>query len=193
MADIILVLVVVLFMFFGYKRGFSKTLLSVLSSIISVVFSVIFSNPVANLVLKSPLGEMISDFAETVIKRNLGASELVESSASIMAEGVATVVSSVISFILIALIIKIAVMLIAQAVGIVKKLPIIKQVNAALGAIVGIFSGLVISYVLVGIIFALNVGEVIESGLMIESIENSIVCSQMYYNNIVGNTLASIV
>ena len=193
MADIVLILLIGLFALSGYRKGFAKTLISTLANIISLVFSITLTKPVSTLVFNSPVGNIISGIAKKTIESNAGNTQLSQSSIEMMAEGIAMTASSVISFVIIGVVVKIAVVLLAEAIGIVTRLPIIRQANAALGAVVGVLGGVVISYVLIGIIYALGESGAMEYGILVQSLEESLICSKMYYNNIVANAIVSVV
>ena len=190
MADIILILVLFLFCYSGYRKGFAKTLINASANVISVVFSSVLTNPVANIVSDSPVGTAVRNIALTSIEKM---QKLPQQAAVIAADGICMAISSIISFILIVIIVRVAVSVIAHTVDIVAKLPLIKQANRALGAILGGISGFVICYAVAGILFVLAESGAVELSGIVTSIDNSILCSFMYYNNIIGNTLSSII
>ena len=181
MADIILILVLFLFVYTGYRKGFAKTLINASANLISIVCGFILTNPVANLIRESPLGVAVRNISLSSVEKT---QKLPHPAAVIAADGVCFVVSSIISFVLIAVIVRIAVSVIAHAVDIVAKFPVIKQANRVLGAVIGGISGFLICYVIIGFIFALSYSGVAELAGIAQSIENSILCSFIYYNNI---------
>lgn len=189
MADLILILVLFLFVYTGYRKGFAKTLINASANVISIVCSFILTNPVANLIRKSPIGTAVRNISLSSIEKT---QKLPPSAAVIAADGICFVISSIISFILIAIVVRIAVSVIAHTVDIVAKLPVIKQANRALGAVIGGISGFLICYVVIGFIFALSYSGAAELAGIAQSIENSILCSIIYYNNIIGNTISSV-
>ena len=192
MADIILILILCLFVCSGYKKGFAKTLINASANVISVIFSVIFTNPVAKIICESPIGEFIRNSASSYVSDNVKYAELAKSAVETAADGVCMTVSSIISFILIAFVVKIVVRLIAGAVGLVSKLPLLKQANSVLGALVGLVSGALICYVVIGFFGALISSGTVELDAVVSIIENSIICAYVYNNNIVGDIIASI-
>lgn len=193
MADIILIIVLLLFVYMGYRNGFVKTFINALANIVSVIFSIIFTNPVAKIICESPLGIILRDGAVSYVSAGVKDSKLTQAAVEMAADGICMTLSSIISFILIALVVKIAVRIIAGAMGLVSGLPLIKQVNRVLGAAIGAVSGFLICYVVIGFIIALSHGTAMELDLVIQSIENSFICSAFYHNNIVGNAICSVI
>lgn len=189
MADLVLILVLFLFIYIGYKNGFAKTLINASANVVSVVFGILLTNPVAKVIFASPLGTMIKNSAISSIGKN---EKLAQSAVELASDGIAMVVSSVISFILVTLLVRIVIALIAGSVDIIAKLPLIKQANRTLGAIIGGISGIVICYVVIGFIFVLSESGAVDLGGVTDSIENSFICSIVYYNNIIGNALSSV-
>ena len=192
MADIILIIVLLLFVYMGYRNGFVKTFINALANVVSVIFSVIFTNPVAKIICESPAGMVLRDGAVSYVSGNVKNTKLAQAAIEMAADGICMTVSSIISFILIALVVKIVVRLIAGAMGLVSGLPLIKQANRVLGAIIGGISGCLICYVVIGFIVALSYSTAMDLDLVIESIKNSFVCSYFYYNNIVGKAITSV-
>ena len=200
MADIIVVLIVVLAAYIGSKRGLMRSLVGIASTFASLILGVLLYHPVSEFLSKSEFGEKINEAVAKYFENNPQAIEpqgifeaLMNSEA--MNEGAAKIASmlliSAISFVLVAvsskLIIKIAVLILNLGT----KLPVIKQANSILGAAVGALSGLVISYVCVGVIAslepsgtALNLCEIIK--------ESNIACL-FYYDNLITNIMAAFI
>lgn len=192
MADIILILVLCLFVYIGYKKGFAKTLVNASANVVSVVFGVLFTNPVAQLIFKSPIGESVRNSAMDSLGKGAESSAIKSAAVSVAADSMAMVVSSVISFILVTVLVRIAIGLIAGAVNIVAKLPLIQRANHILGAVIGGISGSLICYVVIGFLFVLSESGIMQLDGIVESIDNSILCSFVYYNNVIGNALSSV-
>ena len=190
MADLLLILILGLFVVVGYKKGFVKMMISMLANIISIVLGAMFAGPLATLIYNSPIGSMISAGAESTIaeKADIG----VKAVESVVADSVAFVASSVISFILITIAVRVIIGVVANAVNLVAKFPIIKQANSALGAIIGVASGIVICYAVLGVVNALYSANIIDYSYIIGSIEDSFICSLLYDGNLVTSNLSSI-
>lgn len=192
MADIILILVLLLFAWTGYKKGFARTLINASANIVSIIFSVIFANPVADIICKSQLGNFIRNVAVSTVADNVKNVKIPPEAVKVAADGICMTVSSVLSFIIIALIVKILLSLIAGAIDVVAKLPLLKQANRILGAATGAISGFLILYVIIGVLFALSDSKAIEISNIISSVENSQLCSLLLKNNIVRDTVSSV-
>ncbi len=190
MADLVLILVLGLFVFVGYKRGFAKTLVGMVSNLVSVIFGILLVKPVAYLIYISPLGKLFSSMAENFLQGKTGG--IPEAGVAAATDAIAMIIASVVSFVLVTIIVKILAIVLANAVNIVAKLPLIRRANAVLGAVVGAVSGFVCIYVAIGVIAVLYEGGAIGDGTIISSVQNSLLCGFIYNNNILLNTVSSI-
>ena len=189
MADLMLLLILGLFAFVGYKKGFAKMMISALANIISIACGIIFTGPLAAVIYNSPIGSIVSGGAQSAID---GSGKLEGVAGYVAADAVAMVASSVISFILITLVVRVIIGIVAQAVNLVAKFPLIKQANRSLGAVIGAISGFVICYAVLGMVYALYCADAIEYNYMIGSISDSFICSLLCDGNIVAESLSAI-
>ncbi len=200
MADIIVVLIVVLAAYIGSKRGLMRSLVGIASTFASLILGVLLYHPVSEFLSKSEFGEKITQAVAKYFESNPRAIEpqgifAVLTGSESMNAGASKIASmlliSAISFVLVAVsskfIIKIAVLILNLGT----KLPVIKQANALLGAAVGALSGLVISYVCVGVIASLE-----PSGTALnlcEMIKESNIACLFYYNNLITNIMVAFI
>ena len=199
MADIIVVLIVLIAAYIGSKRGLMRSLVGIASTFASLIVGVVLYHPVSEYLSKSEFGKKITEAVAKYFETNPPMGEQQGIFALLMgdamSEGAARIASmlliSAISFVLVAvsskLIIKIAVLILNLGT----KLPVIKQANSLLGALVGALSGLVISYVCVGVIAALE-----PSGTALklcEMIKESNIACLFYYDNLITNIMAAFI
>ena len=201
MADIIVVLVVVIAAYIGSKRGLMRSLVGIASTVASLVLGVILYHPVSKYLASSEFGEKITKAVENYFESNppieepQGIFSVLIGTQEAMSEGAAQIASmlliSAISFILVIISSKLIIKLAILILGLSTKLPIIKQANALLGAAVGAISGIIITYVCVGIIAALE-----PSGTALklcEMIKDSNIACLFYYDNLITNILAAFI
>lgn len=187
MADIILILIVAFFTYMGAKRGLVKTLVGAVSTLISLMLSMLLYQPVSQMLYNSSLGDGIRKFVEEFLTKKLNSGvglfmleQAIETST--------VLVMNVISFISVILAVKLIVIIFANILNITAKLPIIKQANKLLGMAAGALSGILVCYIIIGIIAALGAEGNIS--LMQESIKNSYFAINMYDNNFIANILS---
>lgn len=187
MADLIFILVVTVFAVLGLKRGFIKTVLGLASTIISLILTALLYPPIANFVYDTGLGD---SFAESFAELASGKmdNEIIIDAAATTAS---TVCINVISFLIVIIAIKILLSLLLKSLDLVSKLPVIKQANSALGLCVGIISGLLLSYIAIGVISSLSYNGFLDASWN-ENFKNSIFVSLFYDENIVKNLLFKI-
>ena len=187
MADLILICFIAFFAFMGMKRGFIKTIVGLASTLISLALTLLAYPIVSDLLHKLGVGEAITEIILSVISKN----EQVSLGLGIMertAEASSVVVVNVISFIAVIILTKFVLTLLIKSLNIITKLPVIKQANALLGMVVGFFSGILVSYTLIGVLAALNDNNVIL--VVKEHLDSSLIAVLMYRDNAITKVLS---
>jgi uncharacterized membrane protein required for colicin V production len=158
--DIILALILALCVFIGYKRGLVHTLSKFLSYIISFTLANKFYVLLARVLIRLPFLEaMLSEepFTESMtfldrfslcfdeIKENIvilgndtamaNAKLIVDNAVSVM---IASAMAAILTFIVAVLLLKLVLWLLD---GLITKIPVLKQVNGALGGLFGLLNG----------------------------------------------------
>lgn len=190
MADLILICFIALFAFIGMKRGFIKTIVGLASTLISLALTLLAYPVVSDLLHKLGVGEAITEIIIGVISKN----EQVNLGLGIMektAEASSVVVVNVISFIAVIIFAKFILTLLIKSLNIITKLPVIKQANALLGMVMGVLSGILISYTLIGVLAALNDNNVIL--VVKEHLDSSLIAVLMYRDNAITEVLSKFV
>ena len=163
MIDVILVVILALCTYFGWKRGFVKTLSGFISYVISFAIANATHRFLASYVIKLPfLQKMISDvempvfsedatfldksreilaYVKTAFSEGDAAKEQFE---LVLGNYVAEFLSTVLSFILIFTVVVIILKLLIWMIDtFVKKFPVIKHANGLLGGVTGLLNGFI--------------------------------------------------
>lgn len=151
--DIVLVAIIIVFMYFGRKRGFVRTLRGLCSFVLSIIIAFLTYNKITEFISNSPVGEFIRgkmfdslgtsdmdlsslpDFLQTPLETG------VTSAAETVTTNMATMVISIISIIITIVVVKLLLNLLFKALNLFAKLPVLKQCNRLLGLILGAVTG----------------------------------------------------
>lgn len=206
--DIIIVLIIALCIFAGYKKGLMGVLFKIVSFILALIIALILHGPISNFIINNT---SIDENLETLIINNIDPdNEVIDENGNLKentnnsetiqeyitntignvkdgvenaaARSIAITIINIAVLILILLITRIILGVLNIIIDIVAKLPIIKQFNTAGGLIFGAVEGLIIVYVLLAIcaLIAPLFGDL----QLINSINNSTLGKLMYDNNI---------
>lgn len=212
LVDIIILLLVALSIFIGYKRGLIKCAVNVLSFFIAIIVVILLTTPISNLIINNT---KIDDNIKVSISKNLNfndtdaenvklddensnAPEVVKeyvnnmildsakSSTQNIADALAENLSVMIINIAVAIILfigtKFALIFVKVLADIIGKIPLIKQFNKAGGIIYGVASGIVRVYLILAIISI--IAPLLVDSSLINAINSSIIGKMMYNNNI---------
>lgn len=188
MADIILIAILIIFARLGAKRGLIKTLMGAVSTLLSLVLTALIYNPFSQMLYNSPVGEYVRGFVKRLFEEKTQNGIIIPLLDKAI-ETASMLIINIISFIIIIIAVKLILTFLSRFLNIAAKLPVIKQLNSLLGMFAGAVSGILICYIIVGIIGTLN-GEGNISVLK-ESIENSYIAIKMYEDNFVSNLILS--
>ena len=208
--DIILIALIAISIFLGYKKGLIKLAVKLFAFVIAVVVTLVLYKPVSNLIIeKTELDDNIKD----VIIEN-GTQEIEENNGEIKEDGfmsymqdyvgdtiaeaqndIVTIVAEVVSvkainliaIIGIFVVTRVALILLTFISDLITKLPIIKQFNKLGGTVYGVLRGLLIVYFVLAIAFL--VVSATGNNAIISAIDGSIVTKFMYTNNILLNII----
>lgn len=210
--DILIVLILAINIFIGYKKGLIKLAVSLVAVLISVIITLILYKPVSNLIISNT---QIDEKIEATIIENgtskkedeTGASEekekkyneivekyvqdavteekdnIVESVAGTLSVKIINIASMIIIFIIVRLLL----ILLVFVADTIAKLPILKQFNEVGGIVYGVIKGLIIIYVLLAIVFFIVY--MTNSTQISEIVNQTIITKFMYNNNIILNII----
>ena len=210
--DLIIVGILAMSIFFGYKKGLTKCVIKILSFIIAVVVAAILFKPVSNFVIQNTVID--DNIKEAVV--NLVADDVKEdgkvkedsnlpdamvnyinetvenaveqakdSVVTVAAEGIANVTINVGVAILLFIVVRIALIFVSALSSIITDLPIIKQFDKTGGILYGVVKAFVIIFVILAIISLIS--PMIEQTGIIVAINKSFIGSILYNNNILLN------
>lgn len=194
--DLIVLTIIALFTFIGYKKGLIKVAFGLISFILAIIISFILYRPISNFIITyTPL----DDYIETTICERLDSPEttneetnnivsnyytnLKNASTNIIATTISKSIINVSCMILVFIISKIILLFFKFIGDLIAKLPLIKQFNSAGGFLYGLLKGFIIIYSLLAIIAIIS--PIININEVLTIINNSIITNIMYNNNII--------
>lgn len=200
--DLIIILIIALFTFIGYKQGLIKVAIKIFSFIIAIIVAITLYKPAANLIIaKTSLDETIKNtMVKKITPEGLKSTDQVKVpdniSQSIIGGANQTIdeisntisikIIEVSSLLIIFIIVKILLKFVSAIADLIAKLPIIKQFNKLGGTLYGLIEGILIIYILLAILSM--VAPLIESNIITE-IDQSLIGGMMYNNNILLNII----
>ena len=205
--DIVIVAIIVLSIFLGYKRGLVNVIFNVCAFLVAIVITFILYKPVTNLVIQNTefdekieniiIEKGVSDDEQDETKEKNILNEYIEkyitetatdakdeaiiSVAGIISEKVVGICVGIVLF----LAIRILLILVKVLANGLAELPFVKQFNELGGAIYGILRGFVVIYILLAILFF--VVSINSTGSIARAIDASIITKILYANNIILN------
>ncbi|MBO4815684.1 MAG: CvpA family protein [Clostridia bacterium] len=199
--DLILIGIVALFTFIGYKQGLVKAAIKILSFIIAVVVSLILYKPVSSIVIRNTSideniknvivenvelkekEEQDSTEKSNIIKENLtnkiiaGANNTIEE----VADSFTVKLIEISVILLLYIIARIILKFISALSDLITNLPIIKQANKTGGIIYGFLKGILIVYAILAVVYLIS--PMINTNAF-GIIDSTILTKEIYNNNI---------
>ena len=207
--DLVIIAIIALCIFLGYKKGLTQCIIKIFSFIIALVVAFILFKPVSNFVIQNTqIDETIKEAVIKVVKDDVeetgkvkednnlpkamveyinksiesAVNEAKENVIEIAAEGIASTTINVGVAILLFIIVRIALIFVSALSKIITDLPIIKQFDKAGGILYGLFKACVIIFVILALISLIS--PMIEKTGIIVAINKSFIGSILYNNNI---------
>lgn len=204
--DIVIVAIIVLCLFLGYRRGLTGSLLKILSFVLAIVIAFILFKPVSNLVInhtnwddslktsieqfitektstpeeKSSLPQVIVDYIDETMAQSVN--EAKEVAIENTAQSVTNLIVNAGVWIAVFIIARILLIFIKFITALIARLPVIKQFDKLGGILYGILEAFVILYVLLAIISF--IAPMINNAEFIDALNKSFIGSMLYNNNI---------
>lgn len=202
-ADLIIILIIALCTFIGYKRGLIKVAIKLLSFIIAIIIALTLYKPTANYIIQNTeIDDNIQNaITEKILPEGATEEDEVEITTNIpemILEGAENTVKSIsatlttklieiLSLIAIFIITKIILRVITLISNLIEKIPVIKQFNKAGGTIYGIIQGFLVCFTILAVISLISP---FINQSYIEMINNSFLASKLYDNNILLNIIS---
>ena len=197
--DIILLGIIALFTFIGYKQGLIKSAIKILSFFIAIAVALILYKPVSSLIIKNTnIDEKISS---TILENTkIQGNDSTENSSNAIIENVSNKIIDnanntiedianmftvkiieVVVILLLYIIARIVLRFITALTDLITKLPILKQIDKTGGIVYGFLKGIIIVHILLCIIYLIS--PVMKNNLSNE-INNTLITKHIYNNNI---------
>ena len=194
--DIIILFIIALTTFIGYKKGLIKVAFKLVSFVLAIIISVVLYKPISSFIINKTT---IDDNLETTILQRLSSSDTTKDekeniissyysdiknySTNAMDSSITTTIINI-GCILVLFIISNLILLLFKFSGyLIAKLPIIKQFNSAGGFLYGLIKGFVIIYIFLAIVAL--IAPIADINNFIKIINSSIITNIMYNNNII--------
>lgn len=192
--DIVLIAIILLSAFLGYKKGLVKLGTKLFAGIIAIIVTIIIYKPVSGIIInKTQIDEQIRDtiIQNTIIQNTSKAiddknmsnaitnqieNEMLPNEAENISKGVVSAITAIILFVVVKVVLSIAISLL----DFVAKLPILKQFNEMGGIIYGLLRGILIVCICVLIMGAFT--KINPENDLNNKIENSNITKFIYKN-----------
>ena len=197
--DLIIIAVVLLFIFLGYKKGLVELGAKLFAGIIAIVITLIIYKPVGNIVIKNTsidekIENTISEKTTNVIDENSkisdnkyiqdasdnAVSQVKEEVLPEQARNIAVNVVYVATALILFIISKIVLSIVISLANAVASLPILKQFNEIGGFLYGLVRGAIISFVLILVIG--TVAKLNPNGSLSKNVESTYLLKEVYDN-----------
>ncbi len=195
--DIIILAIIALSVFLGYKQGLVKVAIKLVSFLIAIIIAFMLYKPATNFIIQNtqiddkiensiiekitPAGLSKEDKVTSNVNISTKIADITDNSIENISNQLTTKLIEAISLFLIFIVTKIVLKFITILADSIAKLPILKQFNKIGGIVYGLLRGLIIVYTILGVALLCEplIGTEV-SGLL----QNSIVSKSIYDNNI---------
>lgn len=194
--DIIILFIIALTTFIGYKKGLIKVAFKLVSFVLAIIISVVLYKPISSFIINKTT---IDDNLETTILQRLSSSDTTKDekeniissyysdiknySTNAMARSISTTIINIGCILVVFIISNLILLLFKFSGDLIAKLPIIKQFNSAGGFLYGLIKGFVIIYMFLAIVAL--IAPIADINNFIKIINSSIITNIMYNNNII--------
>lgn len=184
-ADIVLLIVLALFAFWGWRSGFLKMGFGLLSFLIAIVLGRILYPYCSGFLRGTPIYQTLLTMAEkhAVPTAESGGlmGDLIAKSGEVVSAYLADLALNVIAFLLVVVAVKLLLMFISRLLKLFASLPVIGLVNRLAGLALGILEGFLIAAVILAAIYV--IAPLRENSAISREIEKSVVVRQWYLDN----------
>lgn len=196
--DLILILIIALFTFIGYKQGLIKSAIKIVSFFIAIIVALVLYKPVSTLVINNttiddkientiiekitPEGMKPEDEANVSTKIPSAFIKEANNSIKDIAETITIKIIEICIVLILYIIARIVLKFIAILGDLIAKIPILKQFNKLGGTLFGILKGLLIVYSILAVLYLIS--PILKENTT-KKIDESIITKFMYNNNII--------
>lgn len=208
--DIIIIAILALCVFLGYKRGLTKSAIKILSFVLSIVIAFILFKPISNVIInKTQIDDNIKKAVVQVVQDDINEEGKVEEDSNLpqsmvnyinkqitksveetkqtavntAAEQISKLAVNAMVLILVFVVARIILIFVNILSELLTSLPVIKQVDKTGGIIYGLLE----AFIIISFIFAIIslISPMIEKTSLVTMINKSILGSALYNNNII--------
>lgn len=184
-ADIVVVLIIALSAWSGFKRGFVRSISKLCCIVVSFIAAKLLYGKVSVLISSSPVGEGVRNYIngkyETFAQENIPS--FLQSAGITTVNSIAETVISLITVIAIIVITYFIAKLVAASLKVFSRLPVISFFNRIAGLITGGLMGVLVCYVVIAIVFMADIG------VVQDFVEGSVIAYKMYTENLLINMI----
>lgn len=200
--DIVVIAIIALCTFIGYKQGLVKSAIKILAFFIAIILAFVLYKPVSSLIInntsiddniKSVMIEKIKPEGtekeqEIKIEDDIALRIMGEATNTIeqIAETFTTKIIEVAVLLLIFITVKIALRFVTVLTDLITKLPLLKQVNKLGGTVYGIIKGIIFVYTILAVVYLIT--PLLQNNVT-EDINKSIITKTLYNNNLILNVI----
>lgn len=197
--DLIIIFVIALFTFIGYKQGLIKAAIKIASFFIAIIVALVLFKPVSTLIINNTT---IDDKIENAIESKIyiapeerpltvlqypdympkALRELYYSESSAFAKTLTTKLIEICTILILYIVARIVLKFISALATLIEKIPILKQFNKLGGTVYGLVKGVLIVYVILAIIYLAS--PLLKENTA-EKIEETKLTKMMYNNNLI--------
>lgn len=200
--DIVVIAIIALCTFIGYKQGLVKSAIKILAFFIAIILAFVLYKPVSSLIInntsiddniKNVMIEKIKPEGtekeqEIKIEDDIALKIMGEATNTIeqIAETFTTKIIEVAVLLLIFITVKIALRFVTVLTDLITKLPLLKQVNKLGGTVYGIIKGIILVYTILAVAYLIT--PLLQNNVA-EDINKSIITKTLYNNNLILNVI----
>lgn len=197
--DIIFLLIIIMCVYYGFKKGLLKTIASLATMIIGIWVAMYFYRSFIMFLERIPIvNGMLTEIKKGIYKililkldengvseffKGLVNSNVINQGNSAIANTVTNIIYSITMMLVLLIVVKVGLALAVKIIGIFEHLPVVKQVNRVLGGAVGLFNGLLICYVAATIMFVIMAN--VNVKWLTDNVNASNVAKYFFDNNII--------
>lgn len=212
--DLIIVAILTICIFFGYKNGLTKSIIKILSFVLAVAVAAIFFKPVSDFIIeKTEIDDNIKQAIVNLVSKDVEENGEVKENTNLpqsmvnyindsinntveetkitvvnnAAESIAVTTVNVATAVLLFIITKIILLIITSITDIITDLPVIKQFDKTGGFLYGTIKGLLIIFIIFAVISLIS--PAIEKTGLIEGINKSFIGGFLYNYNLLLNII----
>ena len=198
MFDRIVFIIILVFMWQGYKRGFERELPRLASLVAAVVAGIIFYSAIGAILNATPLPDFIGGFTSEsfiekisskevengTVNQIFGAITHEENKTRIIGEFIVKFIAFLLVFVIAYFIFR----YVFKRTKVFKKVKVVRQIKPVLGGVLGIVKGILFAYLAVALLVICE--PMISTSFISEGVEKSEIVRFMYDDNYIANIVA---